>query len=127
VRGKKVMEYETRIIIKSDLRKEEEEELLMKLKEIVERKKGVIKKIEEGVNRRLAYRIKGKEEGKYINIEFTGDGAIVKEVEEFCRRKENIIRNMTVKIIDKKNKIDKKKVAKEEEKKKEEKEEQINE
>ncbi|MDR0956873.1 MAG: 30S ribosomal protein S6 [Endomicrobium sp.] len=109
------MEYETRIIIKSDLK--EEKELLTKLKEIVEKKNGIVKRMEEGVSRRLAYKIKGKEEGKYINMDFIGDGTTVKEVEEFCHRKEGIIRNMTVKVIEKRNKIDKQKMAKEEEKK----------
>jgi len=77
---------------------DEKEQVLEKIKQIIRSKEGEILKIEEWGLRKLAYPIEKKKHGYYVLIEFYGLASLPKELEEFFRIDERIIRFIIVKL-----------------------------
>lgn len=77
---------------------DEKEQVLEKIKQIIRSKEGEILKIEEWGLRKLAYPIEKKKQGYYVLIEFYGLASLPKELEEFFRIDERIIRFIIVKL-----------------------------
>ncbi len=94
---KRFRKWETLFIIHPD-RVDEKNQILEKIKEIVQAKEGEILKIEEWGMRKLAYPIQKRRQGYYVLIEFSGLASLPKDLEEFFRVDERIIRFIIVKL-----------------------------
>lgn len=96
---KRFRRWESLFIIHPD-RIEEKDQILEKIKNLINSKEGEILKIEEWGLRRLAYPIQKKKQGYYILIEFYGLADLPKDLEEFFRIDERIMRFIIVKLED---------------------------
>lgn len=96
---KRFRKWESLFIIHPE-RLEEKDQVLEKIKQIVESKEGGILKIDEWGLRKLAYPIQKKKQGYYVLIEFYGLSDLPKELEEFFRIDERVIRFIIVKLED---------------------------
>jgi len=91
--------YESIIIIEPNVDEEEIEEIIQKVKDIIE-EKGTVTKVEKMGMKKLAYEIKKNKEGYYIVIYFEADPSIIAELERYYRITENIIKFLTVRKDD---------------------------
>ena len=113
---KRFRKWESLFIIHPDF-VQQKDEILKKIQEIVESKEGKLLKIDEWGMRKLAYPIAKKNQGFYVLIEFYGLAELPKELENYFRIDERIIRFIIVKLEDR---IDPEKIQLEEKNKKEE-------
>ncbi|RUM87917.1 MAG: 30S ribosomal protein S6 [Thermodesulfatator sp.] len=98
-RPKRIRKYETLFIVHPD-RVEEREQILEKVKQIIEEREGGILKVDEWGMRKLAYPIEKKRQGYYILLEFYGEAQTPAELERFFRVDERVIRFIIVKLED---------------------------
>jgi len=96
---KRFHRWETLFIIHPD-RVEEKQNILDKLQQIIESKEGKILKLEEWGMRKLAYPIAKRKTGYYVLAEFYGLADLPKELENFFRIDERVIRYIVVKLDD---------------------------
>lgn len=89
--------YEVVAIVLADLNEDEITALIERIQTIITDRKGVIAKVDKWGKRRLAYEIKKQRDGYYFLIDFSGDGAIVNEIERNCKIDDRVIKFMTVK------------------------------
>lgn len=61
---------------------------------------GTIEKCENLGKKKLAYTVKGNDEGNYIIFYYNAETAVIGELEEAFRANDNIIKFMTIKIED---------------------------
>jgi len=94
---KRFRKWESLFIIHPE-RLDEKDQVLEKIKQIVESKEGKILKIDEWGLRKLAYPIQKKKQGYYVLIEFYGLADLPKDLEEFFRIDERVIRFIIVKL-----------------------------
>uniref|UniRef100_A0A7V6CDS1 Small ribosomal subunit protein bS6 n=1 Tax=Thermodesulfobacterium geofontis TaxID=1295609 RepID=A0A7V6CDS1_9BACT len=94
---KRFRKWESLFIIHPE-RLDEKDQILEKIKQIVESKEGKILKIDEWGLRKLAYPIKKKKQGYYVLIEFYGLADLTKDLEEFFRIDERVVRFIIVKL-----------------------------
>ncbi len=94
---KRLSKWETFFIINPE-KIDEKEQILEKINQIIRSKEGEILKIEEWGLRKLAYPIQKKTRGYYILIEFYGSVDLPKELEEFFRVDERILRFIIVRL-----------------------------
>ena len=113
---KRFRKWESLFIIHPDF-VQQKDEILKKIQEIVESKEGKLLKIDEWGMRKLAYPIAKKNQGFYVLIEFYGLAELPKDLENYFRIDERIIRFIIVKL---KDRIDPEKIQLEEENKREE-------
>ncbi len=107
---KRFRKWETLFIIHPDF-VEQRQDVINKIKEIVESKEGGVLKIDEWGLRKLAYPIEKKTHGFYVLMEFFGLAELPKELENFFRIDERVIRFIIVKLEDRVNPEDLKEVA----------------
>ncbi len=100
--------YETIFILADRVDDSQVQEKIDKYKDIIEKNGGDIITVDNWGKRTLAYEIEKNRRGTYVLIKFQGDGAIIKELEKRYRLDEDVIRFMTVKVEQKKNKKQKK-------------------
>jgi len=96
---KRFRRWETLFIIHPD-RVEEKQNILEKLQQIIESKEGKILKLEEWGMRKLAYPIAKRKTGYYVHAEFYGLSDLPKELENFFRIDERVMRYIVVKLDD---------------------------
>ena len=99
---KRFRKWETLFIIHPDF-VEQRQDIINRVKDIVESKEGGILKIDEWGLRKLAYPIEKKTHGYYVLIEFFGLAELPKELENFFRIDERVIRFIIVKLEDRVN------------------------
>jgi len=92
--------YETVFIVHPDLSAEERQPLFKKLTNLISDHHGLLVKIDEWGERKLAYEIKKQTRGYYTLMEFCGNGDLVKELERTLRLDDGILKYMTV-LLDK--------------------------
>ncbi|MGB9608286.1 MAG: 30S ribosomal protein S6 [bacterium] len=85
--------YELMFILDPDLSDEERENIVEKVKSEI---KGEVLHIEEWEKRKLAYKINRKTEGYYVVITFQTRGDTLKELDQFLKLQEGILRHMIV-------------------------------
>ncbi|MCK4739401.1 MAG: 30S ribosomal protein S6 [Deltaproteobacteria bacterium] len=88
--------YETIAIIHPDAGEEKTAEVIKKATAVIEEKEGVELDIDEWGRKRLAYPIKGKNEGYYVLFTYTAPPAASKELERIFKISEDVIRYQTV-------------------------------
>jgi small subunit ribosomal protein S6 len=80
-------------ILDPDLREEEREKIVERVKKEI---KGEVLNVEEWEKRKLAYKISRKTEGYYVVILFQTTGDTLKELDQFLKLQEGILRHMIV-------------------------------
>ncbi|MBF0211462.1 MAG: 30S ribosomal protein S6 [Desulfamplus sp.] len=88
--------YETIFIADPDLQEEARKNLFKKFTNLLSQTGGLLIKIEDWGNRKLAYEIKKKSRGYYLCLTYGGDGDIVRELERNLRLDEKIMKFMTI-------------------------------
>jgi len=100
--------YEIMFIVRPDMGDEDLDRLLSTFEGQVGTAGATVKSVERMGKRRLAYLVRGFQEGIYIlfTVE-SGSGAIVHEVERRLRVTEPVIKFMTVRIDEQEKRLDK--------------------
>jgi small subunit ribosomal protein S6 len=95
---KRLKLYETTILLDSTLKSDEIRNLIDKIVNFISNHGGNIVKVDEWGKRRLAYEIKKKQYGYYVNIRFSGPAALCGLLEREYRLIDSILRHLTAKI-----------------------------
>jgi small subunit ribosomal protein S6 len=90
--------YETICIVNPDLAEEEYQAALAKSKELIEKQKGVIVKVQEWGKQKLAYLVKKYDKGSYVVFNYCGDAGVSAELERNLKLDDRFIKYMTVKL-----------------------------
>jgi len=94
--------YESTFICSPELPAEKVEELIEKIKKIIETSSGSIIALQQLGKKKFSYPIKKFREGNYIYMELTGPGEMVGALETFYKVNDPVIRYLTVKVEKKK-------------------------
>jgi small subunit ribosomal protein S6 len=94
--------YETTFICSPEVSAEKVEDLVSKVKKVVETAGGTITLLQQLGRKRLAYPINKFREGNYVYIEMTGTGELIAGLEQLFKVNDQIIRYLTVKVEKKK-------------------------
>ncbi len=90
--------YEHTLITKQDLSESQNQKLVDKYENIINKNLGKVIKTEEWGLRTLANNIKNNKKGFYFHIKLEGDGKTVKELEKAENIDEVLIRYLTVRV-----------------------------
>ena len=90
--------YEHTLIAKQDLSESQNNELVDKYENIINKNLGKVLKTEKCGVRNLAYKIKNNRKGFYLHIKFEGVGKTVEELEGAENIDEILLRFLTVKV-----------------------------
>lgn len=89
--------YELVIVFDPSLEEEEIDKELSKNTSLIEKEKCAVSKVDRWGNRKLAYPIKGQENGYYIIVYFEGNSSVVSELDRVNKINDKILRHMIVK------------------------------
>ncbi|NDY72126.1 30S ribosomal protein S6 [Desulfobacter hydrogenophilus] len=92
--------YETVFISDSDMSDQAREELLERVRSIIERENGILLNVDEWGLKKLSYEIKKKLRGYYVCLTYGGTGALVTELERNFRLSDFIMKFMTILITE---------------------------
>lgn len=87
--------YETIFIVDPDTPEADQEAIFEKLKSMIE-KDGKLILFDDWGSRKLAYEIRKKRQGRYVRLDYCGNGALVAELERTFRLDYRILKFMTV-------------------------------
>ncbi|MBM4235078.1 MAG: 30S ribosomal protein S6 [Firmicutes bacterium] len=93
--------YEIMMIIRTDLEANEQEEAVSGLTAVIAKQGGTVSTVLDWRKRKLSYEINKLREGQYYLVYFSGDGAIIPELEHYFRVTDAVIRYMVVAIDEK--------------------------
>jgi small subunit ribosomal protein S6 len=88
--------YETVIVIDSLLKNEEIDEIVNKVERVISNNGGIILNIDRWGKKRLAYEIKKRQYGYYVEIDFDAPPNLIHILEREYRLEENILRYLSV-------------------------------
>jgi small subunit ribosomal protein S6 len=94
--------YEATYIIDSTITDEEQTALIERFQRLVGEQGGTVDGVDKWERRRLAYEVKGKREGIYVVMNFTGPATAEAELERVLRLADNVLRHIVVRIEEKK-------------------------
>jgi small subunit ribosomal protein S6 len=100
--------YEVMFIVRPDVTDEDLDKLISTLESQVGSAGGAMKSVERMGKRRLAYLVRGFQEGTYVlfTVE-SGSGGIVHELERRLRVTEPVIKFLTVRVDEEQKRLDK--------------------
>lgn len=87
--------YETIFIVDPDTPGPDQDTIFEKTKALIDRSGSLIV-FDDWGNRKLAYEIKKKRQGRYVRLEYCGDGVLVAEMERNFRLDYRILKFMTI-------------------------------
>ena len=90
--------YEHTFIAKQDLSESQNQKLIDKYENIINKNLGKVFKMEEWGLRILSHKIKNNKKGYYFHIKFEGVGKTIEELEKSESIDETLIRFLTVKV-----------------------------
>lgn len=93
--------YETLLVLDPTLDDEATDSTVAKFEDLVKKHKGKIANVDRWGKRRLAYEIRGHNDGFYVVMEFTADAATVAELDRVLHITDQVIRSMTTRADDK--------------------------
>src|SRR5882724_244630 len=105
--------YEELFIIRSDATEEEVNPFIEQIKTTITNGKGTVDKVDNWGVRRLAYRVKKRNEGIFVLFVFSGPPSMVSEVERRMRVSDLVLKFINVRIDEKLKKIEKRKKIRE--------------
>ena len=92
--------FETLYIISPELGDEDYKAVVTKHKDLIEKEKGVIIKLEEWGKRRLAYELKKFDQGFYILMDYCGEAGITAELTRALKLDDKVLKYQTIKLGD---------------------------
>jgi small subunit ribosomal protein S6 len=92
--------YETLYIVNPELDDENYKAVVDKFKDLIEKEKGVIVKLEEWGKQRLAYLVKKFNQGSYVLMDYCGGSGITAELERDLKLDDRVLKYQTVKLAD---------------------------
>jgi small subunit ribosomal protein S6 len=92
-----VRDYEVVFIVKP-LEEEQTEAAIAKFENLITTNGGTVNKIDRWGKRRLAYEIKDLWEGFYCLILFSGEAALVAELDRVLKITDDILRHMIIRV-----------------------------
>lgn len=93
-----IRNYETLYIVDTTLTDEQIDAIISKFSEVVTGQGGEIQAAGRWDKRRLAYEVKGRREGLYILMYFSGEPAVEKELDRVFRISEEVFRHIILRI-----------------------------
>ena len=105
--------YEELFIIRPDATEEEVNPFIDQIKTTITAGGGTVDKVDNWGVRRLAYRVKKRNEGIFVLIVFSGPASMVHEVERRMRVSDLVLKFINVRIDEKLKKIEKRKKIRE--------------
>ena|SRR5438067_9242676 len=90
--------YEVMFIVRPDMADEEVDRLISTLETQVGAAQGTVKGVERMGKRRLAYVVRGFQDGNYILLTVEGGGPVIHELERRLRVTEPVIKFLTVRV-----------------------------
>lgn len=90
--------YETTYIVNASMEDAQIESTISHVAEVIERNGGSITATNRWGRKRMAYAIEKKNNGFYVNLEFTGPGALINQLERAYILDENILRFLTIQL-----------------------------
>ena len=98
--------YELTYIIDATLEETARKELIEKFSELIKFNGGEVEKVDETWGKRhLAYPINDMNEGYYVLVTYSAEGAAPREIERNLEINENIMRYLTIKLVEKKQSV----------------------
>ncbi|HUN65565.1 MAG TPA: 30S ribosomal protein S6 [Bacteroidota bacterium] len=88
--------YETTFIVNASLEDPQIDAVINHIQEIITRNGGEVQALNKWGRKRLAYTIRKRNNGFYTNVEFTGPGSIIPQLERSYQLDENILRFLTI-------------------------------
>lgn len=85
-------------ILRPDLSEEQQTADIERYAEFLARNGAQAEKTDRWGRRRLAYEIKGYNDGVYVVVTFTGTGTIANEVQRWLGIQEDVLRSMVVRL-----------------------------
>lgn len=92
--------YETVFISDPDMSDQAREELFEKVRNIIDKEKGILLNFDEWGVKKLSYEIKKKLRGYYVCLTYGGTGALVTELERNFRLSDLVMKFMTILITE---------------------------
>jgi len=93
-----VNNYETVIILKTNVEKEASENFGKKVEALITSNGGELVKVEEMGKRVLAYEVKKEREGYYVLFTFKAQSTFIKEFERILKLDEIVLKHLVVKL-----------------------------
>lgn len=90
--------YETVVIVDPDLSEDDRNVLIDRVKDLIEREKGLLVDIDEWGGRKLSYPINKKPRGHYYRLDYCGGGPLIHEMERSFRIDDRVMKFLTVLI-----------------------------
>ncbi len=100
-------------IVRPDVPEEEIDQLIEQTKQVITGGGGTVEKAEKWGVRKLAYRVKKREEGYYVLLQFASGPDVVKEIERRFRVSDLVMKYLTVRVDEKLKKIEKRRKQRE--------------
>jgi small subunit ribosomal protein S6 len=95
--------YETLYIISPELGDEDYKAVVDKHKNLIEKEKGVIVKLEEWGKRKLAYQLKKFDQGFYVLMDYCGETGLTDEIARALKLDDRVLKYQTIKLGDNAN------------------------
>ena len=92
--------YETLYIVSPELSDEDYKAVLNKYKDLIDREKGVIVRLDEWGKRKLAYELRKFDNGSYVLMDYCGGPGITVELERDLKLDDRVLKYQTVKLAD---------------------------
>ena len=105
--------YELMFIVRPDMAEEDLDKLISTLETQVSTAGGTLKSVERMGKRRLAYLVRGFQDGMYVLFTVEGSGELVRELERRLRVAEPVIKFITVRIDEEQKRLSKVKAIRE--------------
>ncbi len=99
--------YELIFVVRPDIPEEEVDKIASQMEAVATHSGGKVEKTEKMGRRRLAYRIRGQQEGLYVFFLLEGSSDTVKELERRLKVTDAIIKFMTVRVDQELQRIEK--------------------
>lgn len=99
--------YEVMFIVRPDLTEEDVDKLISTLQTHVTNAGGTVENVEKMGKRRLAYLVKKFQDGQYVLFTLNADGKAVHELERRLRVTEPVIKFITVRMDEERQRLEK--------------------
>jgi small subunit ribosomal protein S6 len=99
--------YEVMMIVRPDVVEDELDKLVTTIEGHIGTAGGTLKNTERMGKRRLAYEVRGFNDGTYVLFNVEGEGKIIAEVERRMRVTEPVIKFITVRVDEEQKRLDK--------------------
>jgi small subunit ribosomal protein S6 len=89
-------EYESIFVVRPSVSEDGINQLVEKVKKVIEKNGGVVTKTEQWGKRKLAYEIKKEKKGTYVLLQLKGNGRVVSDLGRNYQLDDSIIKYLTI-------------------------------